>query len=40
VSVVDEMVRMIMAQRAYEINSKVVQTGDQMLSMTDNLRGS
>ncbi len=31
VSIVDEMVNMITAQRAYETNSKVIQTADQML---------
>lgn len=31
VNIVDEMVNMITAQRAYETNSKVVQTADQML---------
>ncbi|KAA0228252.1 MAG: Flagellar basal-body rod protein FlgG [Fimbriimonadales bacterium] len=38
VSMVDEMVRMIMAQRAYEVNSKAIQTADEMLSVTNNLR--
>ncbi len=37
VSVVDEMVNMITAQRAYEINSKAIQTSDQMQQMADNL---
>ena len=37
VQVVDEMVRMIMAQRAYEINSKAIQTSDQMLSIINGL---
>jgi len=31
VNVVEEMVNMIQAQRAYEINSKAVQASDQML---------
>ena len=31
VNVVEEMVNMIQTQRAYEINSKSVQTSDQML---------
>lgn len=35
---VEEMVNLIMAQRAYEINSKVVQSADEMLSLTNNLR--
>ena len=37
VQVVDEMVRMITAQRAYEINSKAIQTADQMLSIVNGL---
>lgn len=38
VSVVDEMVNMITAQRAYEINSKAIKTADEMLHMANNLR--
>jgi flagellar basal-body rod protein FlgG len=38
VEVVDEMVNMIIAQRAYEINSKAIQTSDDMLSLTNNLK--
>jgi flagellar basal-body rod protein FlgG len=38
VSVVDEMVNMIMAQRSYEINSKVIQTSDEMSQTTNNLK--
>lgn len=38
VKVVDEMVKMIMAQRAYEINTKSIQTADEMMSMTNALR--
>ncbi len=38
VSVVDEMVNMIMAQRSYEINSKVIQTTDEMSQTTNNLK--
>jgi len=30
--VVEEMVNMIQTQRAYEINSKAIQTSDQMLA--------
>jgi flagellar basal-body rod protein FlgG len=37
VQVVDEMVRMISAQRAYEINSKAIQTADDMMSVLNNL---
>ena len=38
VSVVDEMVNMIAAQRAYEINSKAIQTADEMLQMANNMK--
>jgi len=38
VNVVDEMVNMITAQRAYEVNSKAIQTSDEMLQMANNLR--
>ena len=38
VSVVDEMVNMITAQRAYELNSKIVVVSDEMLSMTNNVK--
>ena len=38
VSVVDEMVNMITAQRAYEINSKAIQTADDMLQAANNLK--
>ncbi len=38
VQVVDEMVKMITAQRAYEINSKTIQTSDEMLQLTNNLK--
>ncbi len=37
VSVVEEMVSMIIAQRAYEVNSKAVKVADDMLSQTNNL---
>jgi flagellar basal-body rod protein FlgG len=37
VSVVDEMVNMIVAQRAYEVNSKAVRVADDMLSQVNNL---
>lgn len=36
VNVVSEMVDMIEAQRAYEINSKAISTADQMLQYTNN----
>ena len=38
VNVVEEMVNMIVSQRAYELNSKVVQTSDEMLATANNLR--
>jgi flagellar basal-body rod protein FlgG len=38
VNIVEEMVNMITGQRAYEINSKVIQTGDQMLQTTAQIR--
>ncbi|HPE35515.1 MAG TPA: flagellar basal-body rod protein FlgG, partial [Spirochaetales bacterium] len=38
VSVVREMVNMITAQRAYEFNSKAIQTSDNMLGTATNLK--
>ena len=38
VKVIEEMVNMIIAQRAFEVNSKAVQTADEMMNMTNNLR--
>ncbi len=38
VSVVEEMVNLIAAQRAYEVNSKTVQTADEMLQISNNLK--
>ena len=38
VQVVEEMASMIIAQRAYEINSKAIQTTDEMLRIANNLR--
>ena len=38
VNAVNEMVKMIVGQRAYEINSKAIQTADSMLRMVDNLK--
>jgi flagellar basal-body rod protein FlgG len=37
VNVVEEMVNMIVSQRAYEINSKTVQASDEMLQVINNL---
>lgn len=38
VNIVDEMVQMIVGQRAYELNSKVIKTGDEMLATTNQMR--
>jgi len=37
VNIVEEMANMITTQRAYEINSKTIQTSDQMMQTTNNL---
>ena len=37
VSVVEEMVQMILGQRAYEANSRVIRTADEMLQQVNNL---
>lgn len=38
VTVVEEMVDMITAQRAYEANSKSIQTADEMLAIANNVK--
>ena len=38
VKVADEMVNLIVAQRAYQMNSKVIQASDEMLDVANNLR--
>jgi flagellar basal-body rod protein FlgG len=38
VEVVEEMIRMITAQRAYETNSKAITTADEMLQQANNLK--
>lgn len=38
VKVVEELVNLIIAQRAYEVNSKAIQTSDEMLQTANNLR--
>ena len=38
VQIVEEMVRMITAQRAYEINSKAIQSADEMLGILNGLK--
>src|SRR5262249_8552076 len=37
VSVVEEMVNMIMGQRAYEANSRVIKAADEMLAQVNNM---
>lgn len=38
VEVVEEMVNMIVAQRAYEVSSKAIKTAEEMLSIANNLK--
>jgi flagellar basal-body rod protein FlgG len=38
VNIVEEMVNMIVSQRAYELNSKVVQSSDEMLAVANNIK--
>jgi flagellar basal-body rod protein FlgG len=38
VNLITEMVNMILAQRAYEVNTKAVQATDEMMRMANNLR--
>ncbi|MBA4373166.1 MAG: flagellar basal-body rod protein FlgG [Thermodesulfovibrio sp.] len=38
VNVVEEMVNMIVSQRAYEVTSKTVQASDEMLQTTNNMK--
>lgn len=38
VDIVEEMVRMIILQRAYDTNSKVIQAADEMLSTTNSIK--
>jgi flagellar basal-body rod protein FlgG len=38
VDVVEEMIQMIIGQRAYEIGGKVIQAGDEMLQIVNNLK--
>jgi flagellar basal-body rod protein FlgG len=38
VNIVEEMVNMIISQRAYEINSKAIQASDEMLQTINNLK--
>jgi flagellar basal-body rod protein FlgG len=36
--VIEEMVNMIVAQRAFEVNSKAIKSADEMMSQTNNLK--
>lgn len=38
VTLVDEMVTLMIAQRAYEMSSKVIQASDEIMGLTNNLR--
>ncbi|MEW6517286.1 MAG: flagellar basal-body rod protein FlgG [candidate division FCPU426 bacterium] len=38
VNLVEEMVNLILTQRAYEVNTKSIQAADEMMRMTNNLR--
>lgn len=38
VQIVDEMINLIVAERAYEINSKSIQTADRMLEIANSLK--
>jgi flagellar basal-body rod protein FlgG len=38
VETVDELVRMITAQRAYELNSKTISMADQMLQTANGIK--
>ncbi len=38
VDIAEEMIKMIIAQRSYEINSKAITTSDEIMSLTNNLK--
>jgi flagellar basal-body rod protein FlgG len=38
VNVMQEMINLIIGQRAYEINTKAIQAADEMLQMATNIR--
>jgi flagellar basal-body rod protein FlgG len=38
VNIVEEMVNLIVAQRAYEVNSKSIQTSDEMLQSVAQMK--
>ena len=37
-NVAEEMVNMILAQRAYEVNAKAIQSSDQMMEQANNIK--
>jgi flagellar basal-body rod protein FlgG len=39
INVVEEMVNMILSQRAYEANSKIIKAADEMLHLANSVRG-
>ena len=38
VELVEELSQLMLAQRAYEVNSRVIQASDELLSIVNNLR--
>ena len=38
VKLVEEMVGLMVAQRAYEVSAKVIQVSDELMSLSNNLR--
>ena len=38
VNMVDELTQLMLAQRAYEVNSRVIQAADELMAITNNLR--
>jgi flagellar basal-body rod protein FlgG len=38
VNLVDEMTSLVLAQRAYQLNARLIQTADQILETINNLR--
>ena len=38
VQLAEEMVNLVLAQRAYELSAKVIQASDEMLAVSNNLR--
>jgi flagellar basal-body rod protein FlgG len=38
VNVAEELIAMVMAQRAFELNSKVITTSDEIMAATNQIR--